>query len=266
LFLPEATVGKKTYKYCLVVVDLASDEFDIEPVGNKEPSTILEAFKAINKRKHIKIDKNSASLVTDAGNEFRGVVSKWLYDESIFHKIAIPNRHSQLANINLLCRQLGKIFNLYMNSKEKATGKVYKNWTDIVVKAREALNTFRKKTLPKDITTFEAPIFNIKAPTNKYKVGDIVSRKLDTPENALGQKMTGAFREGDIRWSEAHKIEKVLYYSPPINYRYMLSGITNASFTEAQLRPSEAKQEEYKVRSIIDKQKVGNKIHGGKDI
>ena len=159
LFLPEATVGKKTFKYCLCVLDLANDEIEIEAVSNKEPQTILNAFKAINKRKFIHIDKNSATLVTDSGGEFAGIFAKWLYDESVFHKIAIPNRHTQLANINYLCRQLGKLFNLYMNKKEKETGKVYKNWTDIIDKVRELLNKSRKKELPKDITTYEAPIF-----------------------------------------------------------------------------------------------------------
>jgi len=260
LFLPEATIGKKKYPYCLVVVDLASDEFDIEPVSNKEPQTILDAFKSINKRKYIKVDDKSATLATDGGNEFKGVFAKWLYDESIFHKITFPNRHTQLSNINYLTRQLGKLFNLYMNSRERETGKVYKNWTDIIDNVREVLNEHRKKKLPKDLSTYEGPIVDIKAPPNKYKVGDIVIRKLDTPENALGVQQSGQFREGDVRWSQPQKIERVLYYPPPINYRYMLSGINNASFTEAQLKPSEAKQEEFKVKGIIDKRKVNNKV------
>ncbi len=260
LFLPESVIGKQSYKYCLVLVDIASNEFDIEPIENKEPETILKAFKLMNKRKYFKIDKNSATLTTDAGNEFRGVVSKWLYDESIYHKIAIPNRHTQLSNLNYLCRQLGKVFNLYMNQKEKETGKVFRNWTDIVDKVREVLNQHRKIVLPKDLSSYQYPIFDFHAKPNKYKVGDIVSIKLDTPEDALGNKVSGKAREGDIRWSEPKKIERILYLSPPINYRYLVSGITNASFTEPQIRPSEAKQEVYKVKDIIDKKKEKGKV------
>lgn len=261
LFLPEAIIGKKKYPYCLVLVDLATNEFDIEPVENKEPQTILNGFKAMNKRSFVHIDKNSATLSTDAATEFKGVVSKWLYDESIYHKIAIPNRHTQLSNLNYLCRQLGKVFNLYMNQKEIETGKVYKNWTDKISQIRTIMNSVRKFTLPKDLTTYEYPIFDFNAKPNKYKVGDIVSILLNTPEDALGNKQTTTkFREGDIRWSEPKKIERVLYFPAPINYRYLVSGITNASFTEPQIKPSEAKQEVYKVKAIIDKQKVGNKI------
>ena len=261
LFLPEATIGKKKYPYCLVVCDLASNAFDIEPVSNKEPQTILDAFKIIDKRKFIKVDAKTATLATDGGNEFKVVFAKWLYDESIFHKITFPNRHTQLSNINYLTRQLGKLFNLYMNSKERETGKVYKNWTDIIAKVRDVLNEHRLKVLPKDLTTYEAPIFNFNAPPNKYEIGDIVIRKLDTPQNALSVQQSGPFREGDIRWGQPQKIERVLYYPPSINYRYILSGIKNASFTEGQLRPSEAKQEEYKVKAIIDDKKEGGKLY-----
>ncbi len=261
LMLPDATINRVVYPYCLVVVDLATDSFDIEPVRNKEPKTILEAFAKINSRDYIKIDDESASLATDAGTEFKGVFSKWLYNESILHKIAIPNRHTQLSNVNYLCRQLGKLFNLYMNKKERETGKVYRNWTDIVGKVRDLLNKARKKKMPEDLTTYVYKAFDFNAPTNKYEVGDIVNRLLNTPENALGKKLNGAFREGDIRWAQQpYRITKVLYVPPPINYRYMLNDITNASFTETQLRPSEAKQEEFRVKKIIGKKKENGVI------
>ena len=42
LFLPTAQMG---YKYLLVIVDLASDKFDIEPIKNKDSSTVLNAMK-----------------------------------------------------------------------------------------------------------------------------------------------------------------------------------------------------------------------------
>jgi hypothetical protein len=41
LFLPVAKFG---FKYLFCIVDLATDKFDIEPIKNKEPSTVLSAM------------------------------------------------------------------------------------------------------------------------------------------------------------------------------------------------------------------------------
>jgi hypothetical protein len=56
LILPET---KEKYKYLLVVVDLASDEFDIEKLRSKTPEEILNAYKNMLKRKYIKYKKGN---------------------------------------------------------------------------------------------------------------------------------------------------------------------------------------------------------------
>ena len=122
LLLPET---KKKDKYLLVVVDLASDEFDIEPMKNKSSDDTLQAFKKILKRKYLKIPEGS--IRTDNGSEFKGDFDKWLVDNQVFHKYGLPNRHKQLANVESLNKQLGRVFNGYMNFKEEETGKYIKN-------------------------------------------------------------------------------------------------------------------------------------------
>ena len=70
LFLPTT---KKGFKYLFVIVDLATDEFDMEPMKNKTPSDIVKAVYEINKRSFIKLYyENGQSLRTDSGTEFRG--------------------------------------------------------------------------------------------------------------------------------------------------------------------------------------------------
>ena len=101
----------KGFKYLLVVVDLWTDEFDIEPIKNKTSSTVLNAMKAMYKREHI--NKPQASVATDGGSEFKGVFTKYLYEESILHKITKPARHTQMANVERLNRTLGRLFNGY---------------------------------------------------------------------------------------------------------------------------------------------------------
>lgn len=248
LFLPET---KQKYKYLLVVVDLWSDEFDIEPLKNKEPSHILDAMLTMFKRKHIK--KPYASIRTDDGNEFKGVFHKYLFDNVILHRIAEPGRHQQLANVESLNKTLGRLLNGYMNSVEEATGKQYKEWTDVIDVIRNDLNKLRKK--PDGDTNYMPPMTEKKP---LYKVGDVVIRKSEKPRNALGHvQSTDNFRTGDYRWDTKNprKIEKVLYY--PNNIRYILNGYPNVSYTERELKLVKS-PEKYEVKDIIGKKKVKN--------
>jgi len=254
LFLPTT---KKGYKYLLVVVDLATNEFDLEPLKDKESANTKAGLEKIFKRgKYI---DGAKAIRTDDGTEFKGVFNKYLYDNNILHKTALPKRHTQLANVDTLSRQLGRLLNGYMNTKEKETGKVYREWDTILPIVIKELNKIRKVN-EKTLNNKEYPFFNPDKPP-KFKVGDTVHEKLDHPENALGNKQpTSNFREGDFRYSTVpKKITKVIYMLDEPYYRYMLSGISDASFSENQLMRSQFKTERYKVKSIIDDRMNGNK-------
>jgi hypothetical protein len=93
LHLPQT---KYRYRYLLVITDLWSNNFDIEPIRTKTPDDVLKAMKKIMTREYIPEIK--ASIRTDAGSEFKGIYHKWLYDNDIFHRVAEPNRHQQVAN------------------------------------------------------------------------------------------------------------------------------------------------------------------------
>lgn len=259
--LLELPTTKKGFKYCLVVVDLASNKFDIEPITNKESQTTLNALKAIFKRKIL--TKPEMSITTDGGTEFKSVFNKWLEKEEIHHKTARPYRHKQLANVENLNKQLGRLFNGYMNSKEEKTKKVFKEWTEAIPIIRRELNKIREKELPDDIFDIPPPDIKLEA-TPKFKVGDIVYLKLETPEDALGKKQsTSNFRVGDYRFDTAPKeIVKVLIFPKSPTFRYMLRDINNASFTESELLLAEDENEaEFEVKKVIGKKKVKNKIY-----
>jgi hypothetical protein len=277
LFLP---LTKKKYRYLFVIVDLATDEFDMEPMRNKTPSDIVKAIYTINKRPYIKLYFDEGqSLRTDAGTEFRGAFSKWLYNHSILHRIAQPNRHIQLANVERLNGTLGTLLNGYMNAKEEETGKPYKEWTDKVDFIRTKLNAIRKKKLPDNIFTYVYPPWNgqkeLKTTSKKkkeaeyelikpkYKVGDLVYVVLETPEDALGNKQKGLFRNGDYRLTkEPHKILKVLYYHGPPYYRYIVNTFKGVSYQEAELKPATGETDEkFKVKKIIGKKKIKKVLH-----
>ena len=126
-FGPTAKFG---FLHCFAILDLATDEFDIEPIKNKEPQTVLKAMLKCFTRKYV--EKPLYSLKSDSGSEFKGIFHKWLYDEPILHKVAPAHRHTSMGNIESLNNQLGRLFNGYMNQMEEKTGKPCKNWTDIV--------------------------------------------------------------------------------------------------------------------------------------
>ena len=231
LFLPET---KEKFKYLLTMVDLWSNRFDMEPIRTKEPPEILKAMQTIFKRKYLK--KPVASLRTDNGNEFKGVFHKWLFDHNILQRVSEPYRHQQLSNVENLNKQLGRILNGYMNTIEIKKGKPYREWTDILDTIRKDLNKTRTRN---DLNPYKDVMIPLTLNTPIYQVGDKVIRRLERPHNALGHNQsTLNFREGDIRWDirNPRKIVKILFY--PNNIRYLLEGLVNVSYSDAELKPA----------------------------
>lgn len=249
---------KEGYRYLLTMVDLWSDDFDCRALKTKTPEEVLKATKDIFKSgKYLK--KPYASLATDGGKEFAGVFKKYLYDESIYHKISIPGRHKQQGSIEALNNLLDRFLIGYMNKKEEETGRRYREWTDILDELKKEMNRIRHKP-DEDPYNYEYAKPTDKTP--KYKIGDLVIYKLDEPKDALGHTQSGKFRTGDLRWNvkEPRRIKKVLYY--PNNIRYCLEHTPNVSYTEAELKPAkeEEQDEKFIVRKILNKRTIKKKV------
>lgn len=254
--LPET---KKKFKYLLTVVDLASDEFDIEPLRSKMPAEVLEGFKNMIKRKHIKLPY--ASIRTDNGNEFKGSFNKYLTDNGVLHKKNLPNRHKQMANVEALNKQVVRILFGYMNGKEKQLKRSYNEWTDIINIVRNDLNEYRKKTYdnPLPESTFDLG----EVGEAKFRLGDVVHYRLDWAENALGNKQpTPNFRVGDYRYSAVpKKIVNVSIFNDAPYYRYILDGMPNVSYSKYELILSNENDSKFQVKKLIDKKRIRGRIH-----
>jgi hypothetical protein len=265
LYLPESSSG---FKFLLCVVDLGTDEFDIQPMESINSTTSLNAIKKIFGRKILM--KPKASIRTDGGPEFKGNFKKYCYDNNILHRIAISGRHKQLANVDSLMVQLERLFIGYMNLKEEETGIVFKEWDEIIPFVREELNYIRKKD---PVDPFKQQIVpRINSDTNiepKYSVGDYVYRIVDNPIDATGEAQpTKNFRVGDYKWehTKPRKIIRVLLY--PNNFRYLIEGIDGTSYTETELRPAKKPEPEfdengdriYYIEKILKHKKVKNKF------
>ena len=75
LYLPHDRVTKRTYKYALTVVDVASRFKEAEPLTSKTAVEVAEALSRIYKRSPLKWPK---LLQVDPGKEFMGAVSQLL--------------------------------------------------------------------------------------------------------------------------------------------------------------------------------------------
>ena len=77
LLLPHDTLGRgrgrKTYKYALTVVDVASRFKEAEPLTSKDSAEVAKSFKKIYKRGPLKWPQ---LLKVDPGREFMGAVTK----------------------------------------------------------------------------------------------------------------------------------------------------------------------------------------------
>jgi hypothetical protein len=199
-------------------------------------------------------------MKTDNGVEFKDEFSKFLKDNKILHRVSLPYRHQQLANVESLNKQVGNIFTLYMNDKEMETGEQYNEWTDIIKSVRKELNNHREIALPK-YEDWKMPEFDpIKAGEPKFKLGEMVFYKIETPKNALNNRINDTkFRQGDFRYDPLpRKIVKVLYMPDYPYYRYMLKDLNNVSYSEYELLSSKETEQKYYVEKFLNK-KVENR-------
>ncbi|MEW8689057.1 MAG: hypothetical protein AB2556_24825, partial [Candidatus Thiodiazotropha sp.] len=80
LFLPHDRVGKRTYKYALTVIYVASGYKESEPLATKEAKEVAEGLSRIYRRGPLTWLK---LLKVDPGREFMGSVSQLLAKHSV---------------------------------------------------------------------------------------------------------------------------------------------------------------------------------------
>ena len=238
---------KEGFQHLLVVVDLWSDELDFEPLKGLTALETLHAFETIIKRPYLKMPK--FSIRSDNGTEFMKEFGEYMKEHHIMHRVSLPYRHKQNANVENANGLIGRFLMTYLHNKELQTQQKYVEWTDILPQLRIKLNAIRKK---KDGNPFNLKPISYIIQTPLYKVGDIVVAKYEKPFNALGHKeSTSNWRRGDQRWNlkDHRSIVKVLNY--PNNIRYVLKGLENVSYVESELKLSPEKQELRIVKQII---------------
>jgi hypothetical protein len=258
--LIEMPTTKSGFKWILVVLDLATNVFDIEPMQNKEATTTLNAFKKIVKRGILILPE--ISIKTDGGTEFKGAFDKYLTEHKIMHKTAKAYRKQQMGPVEGLNTTIARLLMNYLNDKSMELDKDYSNWDDILDMVREEVNQYRVRDLGKLKQYQDAHYFDPEeAGDPEFNIGQYVHYKVDRPIDIRGNPINdGKFRQGDRIFSlETRQIVDILCYPSEPHYRYKLHDMVNVSYSASELKLSKQKDDYYILRKIIGVKTVAKK-------
>ena len=255
LFLPYSEDHHE--RYALVCIDMSSRLIDAEPLKNKDSKSVVDALKKIYKRKII---SKPNQIDTDAGTEFKGDFHTYLMSNNIKHKVALVNRHSQVALAENANKRIQKPLFKRMLEEEILTGEISVSWKDDL---KDVVSEINKKTKSKKKPTKAKEEFTCSGSAcNLLEQGTKVRYLLDYPINIITKKRTGTkFRETDIRWSpETHIITNILLkrYQTPM---YVLDNNEQVAYRKDQLQivqENEAMPNKSSIRKI--------KSNKGKDV
>ena len=144
LFLPHDTIGRKTYKYALTVVDVGTRYKEAEPLTSKDSKEVAAAFEKIYKR-HLNYPK---LLQVDPGREFMGSVSTLMAKHNVRIRRGRTEIHRDQGIVERFNRTLAERLFGYQYAKEIDTKKRNREWVKRLPDVIKALNKETKKPSP----------------------------------------------------------------------------------------------------------------------
>ena len=105
LFLPHDKLRRKTYKYALTVVDIASRYKEAEPLTSKDSNEVVRAFQAIYRRGPLTWP---SMLQVDPGREFMGGVTKEMDKHKTYIRRGRTEIHRDQAIVERFNRTLAE--------------------------------------------------------------------------------------------------------------------------------------------------------------
>ena len=104
LFLPHDTVRRNTYRYALVVTDIATRYKDVEPLTSKETNEVAKEFSKTYSRKL----KYPGTLMVDPGKEFMGRISTLMMNHNLTIQRSEVGNHRNQAFVERSSRTLSE--------------------------------------------------------------------------------------------------------------------------------------------------------------
>jgi hypothetical protein len=239
LFLPHDKVRRRTYKYALTVVDVASRYKEAEPLTDKSASSVAEAFKRIYNRGPLKWPN---LLQVDPGREFFGVVTQLFNKNNVRIRRGIVGLHRQQAIVERFNRTLAERLFGYQYYKEITASTCVndgrcREWAKRLPEVIHALNNEKTKMIrkkPADAIKLEQVDANVKPMKAKnIFLPDTFVRYLYEP----GELEGGTTRRAtDPTWSiTVHQIASI-FSKPDQPVLYYLEDGPKRSFVREELQ------------------------------
>ena len=238
LFLPHDKVGRKTFRYALVVIDVASRYKDAEALTSKESQEVAKAFESIYKRK-LHWPK---TLIVDPGKEFMGHVTRLMEKKGVKIQRSKAGNHRAQAFVERANRTLGERLFSHQYAQEMLSDERSRVWVKRLPAVMKALNSevirITGKEPDKALSLKEVDIdpVNYKRPVglkeNRLPPGVQVRYLFSPGEDEGGERR----RATDPIWSlEIYNITRVVISAEqPVLY-YLLDG-PKRSFVREELQ------------------------------
>ena len=138
LFLPHDTVRRKTFKYALVVVDVASRYKDAEPLTSKESSEVAKSFEKIYSRKL----KWPVRIIIDPGKEFMGHVKSLMKRHNVIIQRSEAGNHRAQAFVERANRTLSERLFSFQYGKEISSddNERSREWVERLLSVLKSMN------------------------------------------------------------------------------------------------------------------------------
>ena len=137
LFLPHDTFKRKTYRYALVVIDVASRYKDAEALTSKESSEIAKCFSKIYSRKL----SWPGVLIVDPGREFMGFVTKIMKQHDVTIQRGLAGNHRSKAFVERANKTLSERLFSHQYAQEMLDDKRSREWVKRLPLVLKAMNS-----------------------------------------------------------------------------------------------------------------------------
>ena len=240
LFLPHDTVRRKTFKYALVVIDVASRYKDAEPLTSKESSEVAKSFEKIYFRKL----KWPARIIIDPGKEFMGHVTSLMKRHNVIIQRSEAGNHRAQAFVERANQTLSERLFSFQYGKEMSSddNERSREWVERLPAVLKSMNNEVTRLTGKEPQeVLKSKDISINAPKYNRPVG------YDEVRLSLFAKVRYLFAPGEYEGGERRRATDPVWsleifelshskVSPDQPVMYYLSGGPKRSFVREELQ------------------------------
>ena len=146
LFLPHDTFKRKTYRYALVVIDVASRYKDAEALTSKESSEIARCFSKIYSRKL----SWPGVLIVDPGREFMGSVTTLMKQHGVSIQRGLAGNHRSQAFVERANKTLSERLFSHQYAQEMISDGRSREWVKRLPMVLKAMNSEPTRLIGKE--------------------------------------------------------------------------------------------------------------------